>query len=332
MSFIDRICEAASASRKHIVLAEGEDERVVEAAVEATKRNVARITLLGDRTRLRSRLKTSGVFGQVDVIDPASDDMRAEFAETYMRIRAHKKVDGDDAIRAVSDPLGFAAMMVRAGHADGTIAGAVATTADTIRAALQILGKSSGTKQVSSFFVMADGGTGRPFRREVIFADCALAVEPDAAELADIAIASAMSARQFLSEEPRVALLSFSTSGSSMHPRAEMVREAARLARAQCPELEIEGEIQFDAAIDPAIRKVKAPENGLTDTPNVFVFPNLEAANIGYKIAERIGGMTAVGPILQGLARPANDLSRGCSARDIVALVAITSIQARTIA
>ena len=218
-------------------------------------------------------------------------------------------------------------MMVRQGDADGTIAGAVATTADTIRAALRIIGRAPGTKLVSSFFLMFPAEGPGPFADRVLFADCALVVEPDAFELADIALNSARSALAFLDEAPRVAMLSFSTAGSAAHPRAETVRKAADIARRSWPELEIEGEIQFDAAIDAAIRARKAPHSRLRNTPNVFVFPGLDSANIGYKIAQRVGGMAAVGPVLQGLAKPANDLSRGCTAEDILSLIAVTSVQ-----
>ena len=327
MNILDRIFAEAKRSPGHIVLAEGGDNRVEAAAAEAVRLGIADITLLcspGSAGELRSRL---GRGSGISVVAPEEGPIE-EFAETYETLRRHKGVDREAALRAMRDPLGYAAMMVRSGRADGTIAGAVATTADTIRAALGIIGRTSGTRIVSSFFLMVPGSL-RPFPGTVIFADCALVVDPGPQDLADIAVQSAGSARRLLGEEPRVAMLSFSTKGSSGHEQAEQVAEAVGMARGADPDLVIEGEIQFDAAIDPEIRNRKAPDSILDGMPNVFVFPNLASANIGYKIAERVGGMTAVGPVLQGLRSPANDLSRGCSAADILNLIAITSVQAR---
>ena len=327
MNILDRIFAEAKRSPGHIVLAEGGDSRVEAAAAEAVRLGIADITLLcgtGSAGELRSRL---GRDAGVSVVVPEEGNVE-EFAETYESLRRHKGVDRAAALKAMRDPLGHAAMMVRTGRADGTIAGAVATTADTIRAALEIIGRTSGTRIVSSFFLMVPGSPS-PFPETVIFADCALVVDPGPQDLADIAVQSAGSARRLLGEEPKVAMLSFSTKGSSGHGQAGLVAEAVGMARRADPDLVIEGEIQFDAAIDPEIRNRKAPDSILDGLPNVFIFPNLASANIGYKIAERVGGMTAVGPVLQGLRSPANDLSRGCSATDIVNLIAITSVQAR---
>ena len=327
LNILDRIFGEAKRSPGHVVLAEGGDGRVQAAAAEAVRRGIADITLLcgpDSAGELRSR------FGRESGISVVVPDEGAveEFAETYETLRRHKGVDREAALKAMGDPLGYAAMMVRSGLADGTIAGAVATTADTIRAALSIIGRTPDTRIVSSFFLMVPGSP-QPFPRTVIFADCALVVDPGPQDLADIAVQSAGSARRLLGEEPRVAMLSFSTKGSSGHEQADLVAEAVGTARRAEPDLIIEGEIQFDAAIDPEIRNRKAPDSILDGLPNVFIFPNLASANIGYKIAERVGGMTAVGPVLQGLRSPANDLSRGCSAADIVNLIAITSVQAR---
>lgn len=220
-------------------------------------------------------------------------------------------------------------MRVRLGQADGTVGGAAATTADTVRAALQATGRAPGVRTVSSFFLMLSCAKGAPVKGGMIFSDCGLVIAPDATELADIAIAAAGSCQRLLAETPRVALLSFSTAGSAEHPTLARIREALAIVRDRMPELEIDGEIQFDAALDDAIRPTKAPASRLTGPPNVFVFPDLAAGNIGYKIAQRLGGLTAIGPILQGLAKPANDLSRGCSVDDIIAATAVTAVQAK---
>ena len=328
MTVLDRIFEEARQAPRHIVLAEGADERVKAAAAKASSLGIARLTLLCDSLPDRPDFAPHDPRSAIEVVDPVNSSCLEGYADTYARIRAHKGVSEESALIAMKDPLGFAAMMVRTGDADGAIAGAVSTTAAVIRASLQIIGKAPEARMVSSFFLMIPGAH-HLFRGAVVFADCALAVDPDPEELADIAVASAMSAQSMLGEDPRVVLLSFSTAGSSGHELAERVNKAVSIARRVRPDFEIEGEMQFDAAIDPGIRERKAPDSRMAAMPNVFVFPNLSAANIGYKIAERVGGMTAVGPVLQGLAKPANDLSRGCSVNDILNLIAITSVQAR---
>ena len=242
-------------------------------------------------------------------------------------MRAARGMTAERALAEMRDPIRQAAMRVRLGQADGTLGGAVATTADTVRAALQIIGRAPGAGIVSSFFLMLSCGPAAPIRGGMIFADCGLVVEPDAEGLASIALSAADSCRRLLAEEPRVALLSFSTAGSADHPSLLKIREALALVRAAAPGLEIDGEMQFDAALDDAIRARKAPGSRLSGRPNVFVFPDLASGNIGYKIAQRLGGLTAIGPILQGLAKPANDLSRGCSVEDIIAAAAITQLQ-----
>ena len=262
---------------------------------------------------------------RVTVHDVSASDRLEAYAEAYYERRRHKGITKDLAADAMRDPLAFAAMMVREGDADGMIGGAVATTAHMVRTSLQIIGRASDAEIVSSFFLML---LPKPHDRPVVFADCALVIMPSAEELASIAISSAASFKAMTSETPRVAMLSFSTRGSAAHESINRVNQAIEIARAKAPDLVLEGEIQFDAAIDSDIRRTKAPNSVLDEAANVFIFPNLDSANIGYKIAERIGGATALGPILQGLARAANDLSRGCSVQDIRQMIAITGAQA----
>jgi len=325
MTIIDAITETSRTASPRIVLAEGEDPRVVEAALSSAKGGVATLSVVGKPDVFRQLAGDAAGQDLVTVHNPATSAHLEAYAESYRRLREHKGVTKDDAIAAMQDPLGFAAMMVHAGDADGMIGGAVATTAHMVRTALQIIGKSAATTTVSSFFLML---LEKPEKRAVVFADCALVITPTAEELASIAVSSAVSFKAMTGQLPRVALLSFSTKGSAKHSSIDRINEALGIARAAAPYLIIEGEIQFDAAIDHTIRAKKAPGSILKDAANVFIFPNLDAANIGYKIAERIGGATALGPVLQGLAKPANDLSRGCSTQDIRQMIAITGAQA----
>ncbi|MDW9934043.1 phosphate acetyltransferase, partial [Sinorhizobium meliloti] len=260
--------------------------------------------------------------------DPACSPLTDDFATAYLERRRSKGVDAAAARAAVLSPLTFAAMMVREGIADGTVGGAVATTADTVRAALQVIGRAPGVGLVSSFFLMMLCEPHHARKGAFVFADCGLVVDPDAAGLADIARMSAKSYEMLAGERAKVAMLSFSTGGSAAHERVSKVVEATGMARRAEPDLIIDGELQFDSAFVGAVCLTKAPHSALRGEANVFVFPNLDAANIGYKIAQRIGGATAIGPILQGLSRPANDLSRGCSAADVFHMIAVTVVQA----
>ncbi|MEM7507741.1 MAG: phosphate acetyltransferase [Pseudomonadota bacterium] len=329
MDVLNAISAASRAAQPHIVLPEGEDARIVEGAVRAAGEGLARVTLLGDAAKITAMLNDAGAGdAPVAVLDPADAPQLEAYAAAYHELRRHKGLDAEAAREAMTAPLGFAAMMVRQGDADGTIGGAVATTADTVRAALQIIGKAPDADVVSSYFLML---LPAPFSCPVVFSDCGLIMQPTAEELASIATASAKSLIALTGQEPRVAMLSFSTMGSvpaDAHESIGRIRSAIAMIRERAPDLIVDGEIQFDAAIMPDIAGKKAPESPLAGRANVFVFPSLSAGNIGYKIAQRIGGAVALGPVLQGLAHPANDLSRGCSADDVHQMIAITGAQA----
>ena len=329
MKPLDRILETAKAAPRHIVLAEGEDPRVVEAALRAVRAGIAAITLVGDRKTVEARLAAAGAAAdEIRIEDPALSALTPRLAVAYHTLRKSRGVDSAAAAEAVRTPLVFSAMMVREGEADGTVGGAVATTADTVRAALQTIGRAPGVGLVSSFFLMMLCASHHVKKGAFVFADCGLVVDPDAAGLADIAVSSARSFEALAGKPAKVAMLSFSTAGSAAHERVSKVVEATRLAHDAAPGLVIDGELQFDTAFVEAVSAAKAPQSALHGEANVFVFPNLDAANIGYKIAQRIGGAAAIGPILQGLARPANDLSRGCNADDVFHMIAVTVVQA----
>jgi phosphate acetyltransferase len=329
MKTLDDIIAAARSNPKRIVLSEGEDSRICEAAVRLRRDGVASPILIGNAKIVAEQLTASGGDPKdFEIIDPASAPQARDYANAYYELRKQKGITREAAVQEMTAPLGFAAMMVRQGDADGTVSGAVHTTANTVRTALRIIGRAPGVKTASSFFLMILNEPHHAKQGCFIFADCGLIVQPTVEELAEIAISSAQSFRDLLDEEPRVAMLSFSTKGSAAHERVMHVIEATNLIHHAQPDLAIDGDLQFDAAFVPSVSTTKSPDSPLKGTANVFIFPSLEAANIGYKIAQRIGGATAIGPILQGLAKPANDLSRGCSAEDVYHLVAVTGVQA----
>lgn len=328
MTPLENILKWAKQSPRRIVLPEGEDWRIVEGACRAAKDGIAKPVLLGTKEKVEALVQAQSAADLVDIVDHTNSPELPGYIDAFHKLRAHKGVDHAAAAKALMDPINYGAMMVRQGDAAGSIAGAVATTADTVRAALQIIGRAPGTKMVSSFFLMLLCEEHHQPKGGLVFSDCGLVIDPDPEEMAEIAVASADSFSALVGEEPRVAMLSFSTKGSGRHDRVTKVEQATQLVQTKRPSLKVDGELQFDSAFVPSVAAGKAPGSPVAGQANVFVFPSLEAANIGYKIAERIGGAKAIGPVLQGLAQPANDLSRGCSVDDVYHLIAVTSLQA----
>lgn len=329
MQILDSILARARTNPKTIVLAEGSDHRVIEAARRAQDDGVAHCILLGETAAISRTADESGIdISDIRVEDPGQSQYLERYSRELLELRKHKGMTAEMAESQARDPLCFADLMLRLGDADGAIAGAVYTTGDRVRSALQIVGVKKGFKSVSSFMLMLFEQPHHNPRQAMLFADCALIVDPDPEQLAEIAVATVHSSPAFLGTEPRVAMLSFSTDGSASHVLVDKVREATRLVREQLPGTAVDGEVQLDAAIVPAVAQQKITDSQIDGRANILIFPDLEAGNIGYKLAQRFGAAKAIGPILQGLNQPANDLSRGCSSDDVYNLIALTSLQA----
>ena len=332
-SLLREIKEKAASRKKTIVLCEGEDKRVVEAAAKITEQGIAKIVLIGNEEECKKVAPDVDLTG-ITLVDPLTSDKTEVYANILYEARKAKGMTEEQAKEQAKDRTMFGALMLKAGDVDGYVSGACHSTANTLRPGLQVIKTAPGIKSVSSCFIMIAPNKDNPYNPDgvAVFADCAINIEPTAEELAGIAISSAKTAKDIAGIEPKVAMLSFSTKGSGNDDKftqtVPKVQKATELAQAAAPDLAIDGEFQFDAAVAPEVGKLKAPDSFVAGHANVFVFPNINAGNIGYKIAQRFGGYMAVGPICQGFAKPLNDLSRGCSVEDIVATVAVTALQA----
>ncbi len=343
MNFVENLEKKAAALSKTIVLCEGEDKRVVEAAAKIVSKGIAKIILLGKKDECQKLVPEADLSG-VKIVDPSEDENADKYAEILFNARKGKinKKTGEPEYADINaaksyilkDYTMYGALILKAGDADGFVSGACHSTANTLRPGLQVIKTAPGISTVSSSFIMVAPEGGNKYISEgvALMGDCAINIEPDAAQLADIAIATAQTAQKIAGIEPKVALLSFSTKGSGNDSKGlntvGKVQEAVKIAQEKAPNLTLDGEFQFDAAVAPEVGELKAPGSKVAGHANTFIFPNINAGNIGYKICQRMGGWMAIGPVCQGFAKPLNDLSRGCNVDDIVATVAVTALQA----
>jgi phosphate acetyltransferase len=322
MEIIDKFRKLARDKKRTIVLPEGEEERVVRAAAFLKKENLVTPVLLGNPDTISQQAANHHLnIKDIQIIQPEKAPQFSAWADAYYQMRKHKNVTGDQAQTMVKNPLFFGAFMIREGLADGAVAGSINTTGDVLRAGIQIIGLAEGVSVVSSCFIMVlhDG-------KIMTFADCAVIPDPDPEQLCSIAISSARTHQRLIEQEPCIAMLSFSTKGSAQHPHVDKVIRATQLLQQKMPQLKVDGELQFDAAFVESVGKRKAPGSPVAGKANVFIFPDLDAGNIGYKITQRLAGAEAIGPVIQGLKKPFNDLSRGCSVEDIINVVCICAI------
>lgn len=327
MGVLEGIRQRAAKLQKTIVLPEGFEPRIIEAAAMATESKVSKVILLGNPEQIRSNSKGVDLSG-VEIIDYLNSDKMDLYVKELFELRKHKGITIEDAGKMLKDPLYYAVMMVKMGDADGMVAGSINSTADVLRPALQIIKTAPGIRVVSSVFFIELPTDEYGHKGTLIFGDCGVNPDPNAEELAAIAVSTARTAKQVALMEPVVALLSYSTKGSAVHPRVDKVIEATKLAKQMAPEFMIDGELQGDAALVEKVGRLKCPDSQVAGMANVLVFPDLDSGNIAYKLTQYLAGAQAVGPICQGFAKPINDLSRGCSPLDVMNAIAITAVQA----